>query len=243
MKYKFLEELDYLSEQLTFLYNLSTLYLSQPLPLSVLSSQGSNPRRIPLGGDVQVWLWHRCLLTWEPCLQVGVGKKAEAVATVVAAVDQARVREPREPTHTEESFTQQTTLEYGYKEHISATKVPEQPQRPASEPHIHVVPKAVKPVVIQAPSETHIKTTDQMGMHISSQVRPLPHFTAWGEAATWAVGTWWTVTSSSFISCRSRKLQMYQPKDWSMWINAPAQQALTLPFQKLLSLRQNTDMR
>ncbi|XP_076785058.1 titin isoform X2 [Arvicanthis niloticus] len=101
--------------------------------------------------------------------KVGVGKKAEAVATVVAAVDQARVREPREPKHVEESFSQQTTLEYGYKEHISTTKVPEQPQRPASEPH--VVPKAVKPVVIQAPSETHIKTTDQMGMHISSQVK------------------------------------------------------------------------
>lgn len=102
---------------------------------------------------------------------MGVGKKAEAVATVVAAVDQARVREPREPKHVEESYSQQTTLEYGYKEHISTTKVPEQPQRPASEPH--VVPKAVKPAVIQAPSETHIKTTDQMGMHISSQVSPL----------------------------------------------------------------------
>ena len=101
--------------------------------------------------------------------QVGVGKKAEAVATVVAAVDQARVREPREPTHVEESHSQQTTLEYGYKEHISTTKVPEQPRRPASEPH--VVPQAVKPAVIQAPSETHIKTTDQMGMHISSQVK------------------------------------------------------------------------
>ncbi|XP_042131451.2 titin isoform X4 [Peromyscus maniculatus bairdii] len=101
--------------------------------------------------------------------KVGVGKKAEAVATVVAAVDQARVREPREAAHVEDSYTQQTTLEYGYKEHISTTKVPEQPQRPASEPH--VVPKAVKPVVIQAPSETHIKTTDQMGMHISSQVK------------------------------------------------------------------------
>lgn len=174
---------------------------------------------------------------------MGVGKKAEAVATVVAAVDQARVREPREPTHTEESYTQHTTLEYGYKEHISATKVPEQPQRPASEPHIHVVPKAVKPVVIQAPSETHIKTTDQMGMHVTSQVSPLPHFTVWGEAAMHAVGIWWTVTSPSLMSCRSRKLQMYQLKDWSMWINAPAQQAHTLPFQKLLSLRQNTDMR
>lgn len=102
---------------------------------------------------------------------MGVGKKAEAVATVVAAVDQARVREPREPKHVEESYSQQTTLEYGYKEHISTAKVPEQPQRPASEPD--VVPKAVKPVVIQAPSETHIKTTDQMGMHISSQVSPL----------------------------------------------------------------------
>ncbi|XP_069326391.1 titin isoform X5 [Eulemur rufifrons] len=101
--------------------------------------------------------------------KVDVGKKAEAVATVVAAVDQARVREPREPRHTEESYAQQTTLEYGYKEHISAAKVAEQPQRPASEPH--VVPKAVKPRVIQAPSETHIKTTDQMGMHVSSQIK------------------------------------------------------------------------
>lgn len=99
---------------------------------------------------------------------MGVGKKAEAVATVVAAVDQARGREPREPGHVEESYAQQTTVEYGYKERISTTKVPEHPQRPASEPH--VVPKAVKPVVIQAPSETHIKTTDQMGMQISSQV-------------------------------------------------------------------------
>uniref|UniRef100_A0A8D2DK51 Titin n=1 Tax=Sciurus vulgaris TaxID=55149 RepID=A0A8D2DK51_SCIVU len=101
--------------------------------------------------------------------KVGVGKKAEAVATVVAAVDQARVREPRQPGHLEETYAQQTTLEYGYKEHVSTTKVPEHPQRPASEPH--VVPKAVKPVVIQAPSETHIKTTDQMGMHISSQIK------------------------------------------------------------------------
>ncbi|XP_011828832.1 PREDICTED: titin-like, partial [Mandrillus leucophaeus] len=101
--------------------------------------------------------------------KVDVGKKAEAVATVVAAVDQARVREPREPGRLEESYAQQTTLEYGYKERISAAKVAEPPQRPASEPH--VVPKAVKPVVIQAPSETHIKTTDQMGMHISSQIK------------------------------------------------------------------------
>lgn len=101
-----------------------------------------------------------------------VGKKAEAVATVVAAVDQARVREPREPERPKESYAQQTTLEYGYKEHISATKVAERPQRPASEPHF--VPKAVKPRVIQAPSETHITTTDQMGMHISSQVSLYP---------------------------------------------------------------------
>lgn len=108
---------------------------------------------------------------------MGIGKKAEAVATVVAAVDQARVREPREPGHVEESHAQQTTLEYGYKEHVSAAKVTEHvsaakvaehPPRPASEPH--VVPKAVKPRVIQAPSETHITTTDQMGMHISTQV-------------------------------------------------------------------------
>lgn len=107
---------------------------------------------------------------------MGVEKKAEAVATVVAAVDQARVREPREPGHPEQPYTQQTTLEYGYKEHVSTTKVAEPPQRPASEPQ--VVPKAVKPRVIQAPSETHITTTDQMGMHISSQVSlySLPFF-------------------------------------------------------------------
>uniref|UniRef100_A0A3Q1NI96 Ig-like domain-containing protein n=1 Tax=Bos taurus TaxID=9913 RepID=A0A3Q1NI96_BOVIN len=107
---------------------------------------------------------------------VGVGKKAEAVATVVAAVDQARVREPREPRHVEESYAQQTTLEYGYKEHISATKVAEQPPRPASEPQ--VVPKAVKPGVIHAPSETHIATTDQMGMHISSQIKKTTDLTS-----------------------------------------------------------------
>uniref|UniRef100_H0XTM2 Ig-like domain-containing protein n=1 Tax=Otolemur garnettii TaxID=30611 RepID=H0XTM2_OTOGA len=101
--------------------------------------------------------------------KVDIGKKAEAVATVVAAVDQARVREPREPRPPEESYAQQTTLEYGYKEQVSAAKVAEHPQRPASVPH--VVPKAVKPRVIQAPSETHIKTTDQMGMHISSQIK------------------------------------------------------------------------
>ncbi|XP_060033624.1 titin isoform X1 [Erinaceus europaeus] len=101
--------------------------------------------------------------------KVDVGKKAEAVATVVAAVDQARDREPREPRHLEESYAQKTTLEYGYKEQVSTTKVSEHPQRPASEPH--VVPKAVKPVVIQAPSETHITTTDQMGMQISSQIK------------------------------------------------------------------------
>uniref|UniRef100_A0A2K5RZ69 Titin n=1 Tax=Cebus imitator TaxID=2715852 RepID=A0A2K5RZ69_CEBIM len=105
-----------------------------------------------------------------------VGKKAEAVATVVAAVDQARVREPREPGHLEESYAQQTTLEYGYKERISAAKVAEPPKRPASEPH--VVPKAVKPRVIQAPSETHIKTTDQMGMHISSQIKTTTDLTS-----------------------------------------------------------------
>ncbi|XP_075386428.1 titin isoform X2 [Tenrec ecaudatus] len=101
--------------------------------------------------------------------KVGVGKKAEAVATVVAAVDQARVREPREPGHLEESYAQQTTVEYGYKEQVSATRVAEQPQRPASEPQ--VVPKAVKPVVIPSPSETRVTTTDQMGMHISSQIK------------------------------------------------------------------------
>nr|XP_058909566.1 titin isoform X6 [Kogia breviceps] len=108
--------------------------------------------------------------------KVGVGEKAEAVATVVAAVDQARVREPREPGHVEEMYAQKTTLEYELKEHVSATKVAEHPPRPASEPHI--VPKAVKPGVIYAPSETHITTTDQMGMHISSQIKKTTDLTS-----------------------------------------------------------------
>ena len=154
------------------------------------------------GGKVPTWLWHYRVLILEPCLQVGVGKKAEAVATVVAAVDQARVREPREPGHVEESYAQKTTLEYGYKEHISATKVAEQPPRPASEPH--VVPKAVKPVVIHAPSETHITTTDQMGMHISTQVSldPLP---VSGKANITAVVIWWARVSLSSTSMQIKK--------------------------------------
>lgn len=121
---------------------------------------------------------------------MGVGKKAEAVATVVAAVDQARVREPREPGPLEESYAQQTTLEYGFKEHVSATRVAEQPSRPASEPQ--VVSKAVKPRVIQAPSETHITTTDQMGMHISSQVslHPLSLHLVCGKASLTALVIW-----------------------------------------------------
>lgn len=118
---------------------------------------------------------------------MGVGEKAEAVATVVAAVDQARVREPREPGHVEEMYAQKTTLEYEHKEHVSAAKVTEHPPRPASEPHI--VPKAVKPGVIHAPSETHITTTDQMGMHISSQVS-LDPLAAPGKASLTAVLTW-----------------------------------------------------
>ncbi|XP_057602279.1 titin isoform X1 [Hippopotamus amphibius kiboko] len=108
--------------------------------------------------------------------KVGVGKKAEAVATVVAAVDQARVREPREPAPVEELYAQQTAVEYAYKEHISAPKVAEHAPRPASEPR--VVPKAVKPGVIHAPSETHITTTDQMGMHISSQIKKTTDLTS-----------------------------------------------------------------
>ncbi|NIG59652.1 titin-like [Pontoporia blainvillei] len=55
--------------------------------------------------------------------KVGIGEKAEAVATVVAAVDQARVREPREPGHVEEMYAQKTTLEYEHKEHVSAAKI------------------------------------------------------------------------------------------------------------------------
>lgn len=93
-------------------------------------------------------------------LQIGAYKKAEAVATVVAAVDQARVREPWELEHDEEGYAEQTALEYGYKERTMTGHIVEVPAER------HVVTKPV-----HVPSETKVSTTEKMGMHISTQVR------------------------------------------------------------------------
>lgn len=70
------------------------------------------------------------------------------MATVVAAVDQARVRQPG---YTEEGYAEETALQYEYKEHVSARKTIEfSPERqvvtkPIKAPEVHVptVPKVV----------------------------------------------------------------------------------------------------
>nr|XP_016851935.1 PREDICTED: titin [Anolis carolinensis] len=95
--------------------------------------------------------------------QVAVGKKAGAVATVVHAVDQARVREPREPEHAEEAYSEQAALEYGYKEHALARRVVELPSE-----H-HVVTKAVKKEEVHVPPETHIAAAEKVA--ISTQIK------------------------------------------------------------------------
>ncbi|XP_024059815.1 titin isoform X2 [Terrapene carolina triunguis] len=92
--------------------------------------------------------------------QIGAYKKAEAVATVVAAVDHARVREPWELEHTEEAYAEQTALEYGYKERTMTGHIVEVPTER------HVVTKPV-----HVPSETKVSTTEKMGMHISTQIK------------------------------------------------------------------------
>ncbi|NXD75821.1 TITIN protein, partial [Halcyon senegalensis] len=90
------------------------------------------------------------------------GKKAEAVATVVAAVDQARVRSPWEIEQADEAYVKQKTLEYGYKEHAVTDHVAETPAER------HVVTKEVKTVYV--PPEKHISAAEKE-VHISTEVR------------------------------------------------------------------------
>ncbi|KAF7245040.1 Titin [Varanus komodoensis] len=89
--------------------------------------------------------------------QIDVGKKAEAVATVVHAVDQARIREPREPDYAEEA------MEYGYKEHTLARRVVELP------PEHHIVTKTVKAEEVHVPPETRITAAEKMA--VSTQIK------------------------------------------------------------------------
>ncbi|NWW99578.1 TITIN protein, partial [Caloenas nicobarica] len=91
------------------------------------------------------------------------GVKAEAVATVVAAVDQARVRSPWEPERVDEAYVKQKTLEYGYKEHAVTEHIAEAPAER------HVVTKEVKTVYV--PPEKHIPAAEKKEVHISTEVR------------------------------------------------------------------------
>ncbi|NXG04874.1 TITIN protein, partial [Sakesphorus luctuosus] len=91
------------------------------------------------------------------------GKKAEAVATVVAAVDQARVRSPWQPEQADEAYVKQQTLEYGYKERTVADRVSEAPAER------HVVTKEVKTVYV--PPEKHISAAEKQEVHISKEIK------------------------------------------------------------------------
>lgn len=93
--------------------------------------------------------------------QIEAGKRAEAVATVVAAVDQARVRSPWETEQVDETHVKHKTLEYGYKER--AVKDHE-----AQAEH-HVATKEVKTVYI--PPEKHIPAAEKKEVHVSTEVR------------------------------------------------------------------------
>ncbi|NXI26726.1 TITIN protein, partial [Sterrhoptilus dennistouni] len=94
--------------------------------------------------------------------QTQAGKKAEAVATVVAAVDQARVRSPWQPEQADETYVKEKTLEYGYKEHT----VTDRADAPAER---HVVTKEVKTVYI--PPEKHIPAPEKQEVHISKEIK------------------------------------------------------------------------
>ncbi|NXX11899.1 TITIN protein, partial [Podargus strigoides] len=91
------------------------------------------------------------------------GKRAEAVATVVAAVDQARVRSPWEPEQTDETYVKQKTLEYGYKKHTVADHIAEAPAER------HVVTKEVK--TVHVPPEKPISTAEKKEFHVSTEVK------------------------------------------------------------------------
>ncbi|NWV68584.1 TITIN protein, partial [Malurus elegans] len=94
---------------------------------------------------------------------IQAGKKAEAVATVVAAVDQARVRSPWQPEQADDSYVKQKTLEYGYKEHTVTDHVSEAPAER------HVVTKEVK--TIYPPPEKHIPAPEKQEVHISKEIK------------------------------------------------------------------------
>ncbi|KAI1237128.1 hypothetical protein IHE44_0014383 [Lamprotornis superbus] len=95
--------------------------------------------------------------------QTQAGKKAEAVATVVAAVDQARVRSPWQPEQVDETYVKEKTLEYGYKEHTVTDRGPEAPAER------HVVTKEVKTVYV--PPEKHISAPEKQEVHISKEIK------------------------------------------------------------------------
>ncbi|NXC95091.1 TITIN protein, partial [Certhia familiaris] len=95
--------------------------------------------------------------------QTQAGKKAEAVATVVAAVDQARVRSPWQPEQPDETYVKEKTLEYGYKEHTVTDRGFEAPAER------HVVTKEVKTVYV--PPEKHISAPEKQEVHISKEIK------------------------------------------------------------------------
>ncbi|NXK58204.1 TITIN protein, partial [Sylvietta virens] len=95
--------------------------------------------------------------------QTQAGKKAEAVATVVAAVDQARVRSPWQPEQADEAYVKEKTLEYGYKEHTVTERGSEAPAER------HVVTKEVKTVYV--PPEKHISAPEKQEVHISKEIK------------------------------------------------------------------------
>ncbi|NWT65536.1 TITIN protein, partial [Prunella himalayana] len=95
--------------------------------------------------------------------QTQAGKKAEAVATVVAAVDQARVRSPWQPEQADEAYVKEKTLEYGYKEHTVTDRGSEAPAER------HIVTKEVKTVYV--PPEKHISTPEKQEVHISKEIK------------------------------------------------------------------------
>ncbi|NXB05638.1 TITIN protein, partial [Cnemophilus loriae] len=95
--------------------------------------------------------------------QTQAGKKAEAVATVVAAVDQARVRSPWQPEQADEAYVKEKTLEYGYKEHTVTDHVSEAPAER------HVVTKEVKTVYV--PPEKHISAPEKQEVHVSKEIK------------------------------------------------------------------------
>ncbi|KFV66309.1 Titin, partial [Dryobates pubescens] len=95
--------------------------------------------------------------------KIEAGKRAEAVATVVAAVDQARVRSPWETQEADEAYVKQKTLEYGYKEHTVTDHVAEAPAER------HIATKEVK--TVYAPPEKHISAAEKKEVSLSTEIK------------------------------------------------------------------------